>query len=236
MPDFIDNHIFVTGPEKDLGTFRQSHFACNKRTGRVEFDLGSIVPMPDVLRDIEGDSESDLALLALGADLDQTADPWSLTFDRVREFDWVKAAGIRSRQELLAHLNERTPAAVSAARKRVAAFQQTGYHDGHVWRLANWGVKWSPTSTFIVAQTPELLEFGFETPWCFPEPAFRRLGLIYPTLCFDITAANPDLGIGIQGHVLGDEVRLERMSMADIYDGCAGTSRFDETHEEEAPP
>ena len=232
MPDFIDNNVFVTGPTEDLRTFRRTHFLSRKRTGRVEFDLGSFIPMPDVLRRIEVDSESDLALVALGVELAQMADPWSLTLGRVLEFDWVKAAGIRSRQELLAHLERHAPAAVSSARKRVTASQKTGYYDGHSWRLANWGVKWGPTSTLIVAQTAELLEFRFETPWRFPESAFRRLGLIYPALCFDITATNPDLDIGVQGHVFGDDVSLEPISTADIYDGYAGAFRFDEMHEE----
>lgn len=206
MPDFIDNHVFVSGPVADLATFRQTHFVRRERTNRLEFDFETIIPVPEILDGTQSDTETDLALIALGVDLHSPAVAWPPAFEQILEFDWVKAANIRSRQNLLHYLQERAPAALAAAAKRIKAATDTGYHDRHAWRIANWGVKWGPSSTVILSDKPELLEFKFETPWSFPEPVFRRLGSIYPWLCFDIVATNPDLGVDTCVNVRGNKV------------------------------
>lgn len=235
MPDFMDSRVLVTGPALDLGTFHQSHFAYRQQSDSVEFQLGSIVPVPEEFRDVEVVPALTLALIALGADLEPTYDPLSAKFDDLRKFGWLKNTAIRSREELLAYLNETDREAVSAARERMEVFKQTGYYDGYAWRLEQWGVKWDATSTIIVAQKPNLLEFEFQTPWCFPEPVFRELGLIYPSLCFDITAVNPVLGMGLRGRIFGADVSLKQMRMPHTYDGNGETCRIEQIHEVETP-
>jgi hypothetical protein len=213
MPDFIDNHVFVTGPVEDLA-FRQTHFVRRERTNSLEFDFETIIPMPEILDGTQSDTETDLALIALGVDLHIPAVAWPPAFEQFLEFDWVKAANIRSRQDLVHYLQKHDPSVLAAAAKRIEAATVTGHHDRHAWRIANWGAKWGPSSTVILSDKPELLEFRFETPWSFPEPVFHRLGRLYPRLNFDIAATNSDLDVDLLSSVCGGEIVVRRAEVA----------------------
>lgn len=74
MANFVDSCILVTGSVTGLKTFPRSHLTPDRRIGRREFDLGSFIPVPGILRKIEVSSEPDLALLALGAEPSHPSD------------------------------------------------------------------------------------------------------------------------------------------------------------------
>lgn len=208
MANYCSSKIIVTGPKIELARFRRTCFVTDTEYGEVDFSLDSCVPEPECLREPEPAFDSDLALIALGVDPHEPGRPFALTLERVLGFEWASEAGIATRADLLAHLEKRSPEGVAAARRRMAAFAQTGFYDWRHWREVNWGTIRSPEWTEICVDEPNRLVFGFSTAWAFPDAAFRVLGAVHPELVFDIAALDIELRWAVIGLVKGTSMSL----------------------------
>lgn len=207
MPNYCDSNIIVTGPELELARFRQACFVTDEY-GQVNFSLDSFVPEPEDLYEPEPAFDSDLALIALGVDPVDPVPYVTLTLERVLAFEWAKEEGIVSRADFLAYLEKRSPEGVAAARRRLAAFEETGFYDWRHWRESNWGTVRSPEWTAILIDEPGHLVFRFSTAWSFPAPAFRVLGVLYPSLTFDIAGLDIEMRWAVIGMVKGTSMSL----------------------------
>lgn len=209
MPNYCGSNIIVTGPAADIARFREACFVTDDY-GRVEFSLDSFVPEPECLYESEPAFDADLALIALGVDPDEPVPYVTLTLERVLGFEWAREAGIVSRADLLAYLEENSPDGVAAAHRRLANFAETGFYDWRQWREANWGTIRSPEGTEIQVEEPGRLVFGFSTAWSFPDTAFRVLGVLYPNLTFDVAALVVELNHAMVGQVKGASMSLRQ--------------------------
>lgn len=235
MPNYCDSNIIVTGAEFELARFRQTCFVKDSY-GQLNFSLDSFVPEPKVLYEPEPAFDSDLALIGLGVDPADPVPYITLTLERVLGFDWAKEAAISSRDDLLAHIEKRSPEGVAAARRCLAAFAETGFYDWRHWREASWGTVRAPEWTAIWIDEPQRLVFRFSTAWSFPAPAFRVLGVLFPNLTFDIAGLDREAHWAVVGLVKGTSMSLKSAPDYEaVYVRVVG-ERDDETDMEEEEP
>jgi hypothetical protein len=216
MPNMCHSHIIVTGPADDLREFRNRCFVTDS-DDKIEFTFNAIIPMPEILEENLVHHHDALCLVALGADPGRIIGQ-RLSLEEALAVDWVEAAAIHSREELLAHLEKNEPAALAAAGKRLAAHLATGHPDWYSWRLENWGTKWPADLTEIMSERDGQFEFRFANPWAFPHPVFFELGDLYPDLSFEFVAIDPDTHEGSRGFVMGPVDFSETIPHADLYD------------------
>jgi hypothetical protein len=137
---------------------------------------------------------------------------------------------------LLAHIEKRSPEGVAAARRRLAAFVETGFYDWRDWREANWGTVRAPEWTAILVDEPQRLVFRFSTAWSFPAPAFRVLGILFPDLTFDIAGLDREAHWAVVGLVKGPSMSLRpALEYGAVYLRVVG-ERDDETDLEDEGP
>ena len=213
MPDMCHSRIAVTGPADEVRQFRDRCFVSNNNSS-LDFSFQAILPAPKILDQDGPVSHDDAALLALGADPKQIG--LYLTIEQVFAFDWAVAAGIRSREDLLAHLEKTDPESLIGARKCLIAMKETGHLDIISWRIEHWGTKWPASSTEILTDLVDHMEFRFATPWAFPQPVFSELGDLFPALRFEFIALDPDTRLGVHGYVMGQDEISKPIAESDI--------------------
>jgi hypothetical protein len=205
MPNHVTSKITVTGPEADVAAFKAlmirqepelygpHHEDPAKRgrpTGQIVtfFDFNGIIPMPAIINETTKSGDVGLWLFALGHTEDRLLaglpPPNPLTYP------WVVAAGITSRDELLAWLQANRPAGRAEAEKAIEAKKETGHQDWDSWSCANWGTKWNAYSFHLHEEAAGRLVYTHDTAWSFPEPIYEALAERFPSLriyvaCFD---------------------------------------------------
>jgi hypothetical protein len=216
MPNWVANKIIVTGPEADLAAFMQKHFRKDEEDGLV-LDFETVVPVPAVVEAMEGATDGELGLVALGLDLGGD-DPYRPTLAEVLSETWARDAGIRSRVALLAHLKEHRPEVLAAARKLIACHEAAGFTDWREWSLHHWGTKRDAGPADILFSDSEVIGFVFDTASSMPEPIFRALGILHPNLSFEIDAIDPGNGWAVTGEVAGPDARFDEADYREVYE------------------
>jgi hypothetical protein len=80
------------------------------------------------------------------------------------------------------------PKTLEDGRRSLAAFRETGHRDWYTWSIEHWGTKWGAYDYEQREALPGSFRFKFEAAWSFPEPIFRKLAEMYPTLVFRIAS------------------------------------------------
>lgn len=211
MPNHVAHRVHITGPQDRIDAFKALMFtskpevygAFHKKAGEPtgeivhEFEFEAIIPMPKILLEVTKGSELTLGLFALGV-RDQAH--FAGMFGTPLEYEWVKALGITTREELLAHLEKFRPEAVKQGRLAIRAQQETGFQDWYEWAIANWGTKWGAYSFAIVQDEPGHLEFTFDTAWSHPQPVFEKLGELFPDLAIEVQCFDEGWGFAGTGY------------------------------------
>lgn len=232
MPNWVANRIIASGPEADVALFIKRHFREHDEDGLI-LDFETVVPMPAVVRATEGATDGELGLVALGLDLGDGA-PYRQTLAKVLSEPWVRDAGIGSRAELLAHLEEHRPGVLTAAQALAACHEATGTIDWYEWSLRHWGTKWNSGPVDVLFSDSEVIGFTFDTASSMPEPIFRALGILYPNLSFEIDAIDPGDGWAVTGEVLGTDARFEEADYREVYELIYGDFPEDDDGEDES--
>ena len=184
MPNWMENHVQITGPAEDIGRFCITHIN-NDEDGELQLDFNSIIPMPTELE--ESQSGLDPYIWALGGDLYSPRD----LFRRLEmhaadatplDWPWIRKEGITSREELVHWAEIHRPEILTEARQAMECESVTGYRDWYDWQIHNWGCKWGCCE--FAWQSDDHTAFYMETPWSPPEPIFVKLIELFPTLTF----------------------------------------------------
>jgi hypothetical protein len=167
---------------------------------RPVFTCNSVIPKPAVLEGTQSGSEASVGIAALVGSV--------ITIDFTRE-RWLPPEVIAGwapyRHAELARqwLAENKPQALEEGRKCLAAVAETGYPDWFEWCTANWGTKWGTYDFAERERSDGRYVFKFESAWSFPEPVFRKLAEMHPSLAFDVIAYDEGSNFGCEGQFGG---------------------------------
>jgi hypothetical protein len=192
MPNRFLNIVNIKGSADELVRFRSTHFVPDEREDEGQnFDLNTIIPMPEALKDSECSIAVDDGLAVLGV-AKQHGWPslkemlnWPYWKGGDFEDPFFGPPAVATVEELRAHLLKQDPDCVAKAERFLALCEATGYGDWYAWSVANWGDKWNACRFRLCKDEPNELEFFFYTPWASPKPVFARLREMYPALTFN---------------------------------------------------
>lgn len=214
MPNHVKTVCTVTGPEAAVALFEASHFPTgtespSKPTRR--FDFGTIIPVP---ASIEATSDNVAAAGTFGelwhyalTGYEEPLDAWLQAMMPLASFldgFGMLPRAVRSREALLAWLEENQPAMRCVGELRVAAVAETGHPTWYQWNTACWGTKWNAYAYEFSSRADGRLVFEFETAWSFPAPIFEKLRERYPQLVFDVAVFDEGSCFAAEGTIGGD--------------------------------
>lgn len=207
MPNHVSTRCIITGPEDILRAFISRHITLDPAEDEeVSFDFATIIPRPAVVESVVASSTLDKGLVALGYDqhagLGRTIGPLAPLFKR-SVCDSQDYPGADTREKLRAHLEQHNPDVLANARRAARAIAETGYRDWYHWSIDQWGTKWNSYEFCVVSDAPCRYEFVFDTAWSFPEPIFRQLAILYPSLIFAVKCIDEGMAWGSRGEFNG---------------------------------
>jgi len=166
MPNWVMNHLEITGEEAELARFREFvagpvpedvEEGSSEEWGDSRFDFNKIKPMPAIL---DG-TISPVPVIGVA--------PWPAYEDP-----------------------ENMLKSIPATEEQIAEMERVGAFDWHTWRVNEWGTKWSAACVCVeVGVCPPSLIYEFETAWCVPYGIYEKLVEEFPTLRFDLHVADP---------------------------------------------
>lgn len=197
MPNHVTTICTVTGPEVDVVHFEATHFIAKEKG--PHFDFHTIVPMPASVKETSSDSLTEIAMLAFCA-----RSGCLVVFDSYSVLrDVVSGPRFRHADQIVAWLEKVHPKAIASAKQCFAAIIETGYGTWSEWSCANWGTKWGAYDFASRERAEGRLVFKFETAWSFPEPTFRKLAEMHPTLVFAVVSYDEGSNFACTGEFNG---------------------------------
>lgn len=235
MPNHVTTICTVTGPHADLEAFRNRHlpFSLTKDGQSQNFDFETVIPKPEVVKNTESSSESELGFMALIGDVIH------VDFMRYGNLHNILRGkvGYEHARVVREHLTKENPAALEKGRALARALAETGYLNWHEWSCACWGTKWNAYDFEERALSDGKLVFKFETAWSFPEPIFRKLAEMCPTLVFAVDSYDEGDWFGATGEFNGkNDYRANKdLATDEMYERVYGHPRekYDEDEEED---
>jgi hypothetical protein len=221
MPNYCENDLYVSGPDKDVRNFlADAHrtvidknddiFTPEHKRGipterEVLFDFNAFVPMPEDLN-IEASSEGDLGYAALtGKVYGKYSLGLSFYLDRYQ---------VRDRQALLGYLQKNNPKALELGEKFRRNIERYGAPHWYEWCIPNWGTKWNAGDVVIgdvhVGPRSSRVKIKFQTAWSPPLPVIYAASNKHPYVrlrleCFEMGAQYRGIYTCKGGLVLKDE-------------------------------
>lgn len=180
MPNHVTSRIVATGPVSDLCAFREMFDG-------EGLDFNRIIPMPELLRDTESSSVSEVGAILLLAKDQNPFGPSVLDGLYERDRKGVMECSTGRPKERVAAFLAQNPDYETKGRQKLRAIAETGYPSWYEWSIDHWGTKWGAYSPMMTDAAPEsgAVGFGFDTAWDFPTPIFEELARRFPTLSFD---------------------------------------------------
>ena len=186
MSNWMESEVHIIGPADEIARFRATHIRKDEN-GQDELDFETIIPMPPQLKDYAQEAPSNAYVWALGGELYAPSDTWrrigkSVLDETPLEWPWVRTLGVNSREGLLQWAEKNRADELADAKRAMEAERATGYRDWYDWQIDNWGCSCG-CSAFEWLSDDQTI-FYMMTPWTAPEPIFRRLVELFPTLTF----------------------------------------------------
>jgi hypothetical protein len=211
MPDFCFNHMTITGAVEEIARFKQTCIIGEGEDATLDFN--TVIPMPAMLQGSEVSSVVDDGLRVLGRGdlLDDKLPanfPRSLSLAEMLDFPWVKAASIQTVEELKTFLIERNPEIIPAAQRAIICHEQTGFLNWYDWSCANWGTKWNACEFHIERDEPTYFECSFDTAWGPPQPVWKKIGELFPTLEFELDGEETSSELAFTGSIRAGHLKL----------------------------
>mgnify|MGYP001486707916 CR=1 FL=1 len=132
-----------------------------------------IIPMPESLR---GTVEGTYSTMGY--------DAWHGDPSSILSYPWVKEAGVTTREELQAFLDQQSPEYRVQGDRAKAAEEATGSRSWYHWCLEHWGTKWNACHTSLQTTQEASVQLQFETAWSVPEPVLAALAERFPDVEF----------------------------------------------------
>ena len=196
MPNWMESEVQITGPVDEIARFRAAHIRKDE-DGDDELDFGTVIPMPPALENSEA-GMSDVYIWALGGELYSARDllrQFGLRSadDTPLDWPWLRGLGITTRGAFLRWAEANHPRELDVAKRAMELERATGYRDWYDWQLENWGCKWGCDE--FTWQSDDQTAFSMLTPWSAPEPIFKKLAELFPTLTFACHFVEEGMGV-----------------------------------------
>jgi hypothetical protein len=182
MPNWCYTAFTVTGPDEDIARFREAVRGSDD-SGETPFDFDRVIPMPS-------------ELLETTADFGTAYEVYYGDAERILERPWVKKIGIGTVEQLQEHFDA-DPKHRATAEQYKANTEKYGVPTWYEWRCAHWGTKWNACDAEVTDNGDGSLNVRFDTAWSFPFPIFEKLVPDFPTLDFEGSAYEPNVGFYI---------------------------------------
>jgi hypothetical protein len=184
----VTHRCTVTGPGKEIDRFIEKVIAKNDE-GEKYFDFNALIPRPESLNITSTSYDTEFFALGIesteGGMMGAIRQMMGKERETPLEYDWVKKAGIKTREELLAWLEANKPDSLKNACKAAENLEQYGHTDWYGWNTCNWGTKWNSYGFSEAERVNGTYEFSFETAWSPPVPIFEKLAEEFPELTFE---------------------------------------------------
>jgi hypothetical protein len=147
-----------------------------------------------------------------------------------RRFTWLPPEALagepyRHARQVRVWLAKNRPDALVKARLSLQCLVETGHPNWYEWSIDNWGTKWGAYDyAEVAAQVDGRFVFRFQTAWSFPEPIFRKLAEIYPTLTFAVISFDEGWRFACDGEFNGaNNYRCSKdLATANMYERVYG--------------
>jgi len=195
MPNNTENILVINGSKEDVEKIRNLILTLDE-DGELQMDFQKIYPIPKDLQVISG-SFGDEAYQCLHTENG---------YERYMAYEWVKEAGITTKEELIAFLEKRHESSKMPPNEfeetlswrelgdRYASnLEKYGAKNWYDWCVNNWGTKWNAYDTRVTDNSyDECLEVIFDTAWSPPIGVYEKLAEQFPKV--DIEAYWSDEG------------------------------------------
>ena len=239
MPNWCENELFVIGSEESLLRFEDQilHWE-NPETkgnkGEVVFDFNKVIPTPQEIEDVDDSFTLKAAYKILFESCGEQYPKVPMLLPDAQKFidSYSMAIAVRFNafvfQEAIA--TGKTIGELSFEYEKGALLirsnsEKYGCSNGHDWRIANWGTKWSAADAFLAQKlrnedkTKFVLNVDFKTPWAPPIPIVDKLALAFPDTEFGLIYF--ECGVGFKGvHRVMNSSIIKSMSAS--YSGNRG--------------
>ena len=170
MPNWCNNNLHVTGPEKDIKLFKAA--ACAPEQTYNDY------------RSHEGrwKIHDDIRLKAISQYLPEPGPTVVFSFH-----------GLYPVPEDY----RRFPYDCNRAREIGELVGEPRTQGGYSWEIENWGCKWGAAESYLNHVEPTYLSYAFDTAWAPPLEFLETVSSKWPTLSFEIDYAEP--GMGFEG-------------------------------------
>lgn len=234
MANYVTHRVIVTGPEVEIRRFRDKVIRPSKDDGLDCFDFETLVPMPESVRNTTSCTDSELGIEILtGKRKPSLVSPGAE--QSFLTFEWIREEGIHTIEQLRQYAEREFPKALEEGRKALAAYQETGFYDWDDWSETNWGTSCPAYHFWWVSQTPDRLEFLFDTKWDVPRRIFDKLASEFPALiievaCFDEGWRFAGRGILAKGRCV---ISIGKAT-ADLYEYVYGRTPEEDEEDDES--
>jgi hypothetical protein len=198
MPNHVSHILVAVGPAASIARLLSEEFlSIDGDVDRQCLDFNKLIPMPEELNITDGSDTS------LGLAITEATGAAKAHCDRklkdYRSYPWAVAAGITTREDLLAYAKDKCPTAIAAGRQAADNINKHGCATWYDWSIKNWGTKWNSYSFTIVRQAEEFCELRFDTAWSPPEPVLRELSKRLPDLVLHVCCYDEGGGFALSG-------------------------------------
>jgi hypothetical protein len=101
------------------------------------------------------------------------------------------------------------PEAVRASLDQTHGLQPGNpFPDWYEWRCENWGTKWNASAFYAETDEATCFACSFDTAWAPPEPVWRKLGEVFPTLEIDISGSCGESDYAFGGSIREGQLEL----------------------------
>ena len=177
--EHVTHFVTVTGPSDEIARFKREMIR-EGSDGYPYLDFNGVIKMPSCLHGTECTQDVEFWLVALGHDpLD--VNRFSKSARIWKQLLFVDSR-IKDRPSLRAWLENTWPNSRVKAEVCIKAERRTGYYFAERWASENWGTKWNAYAFCIMHDTPDKLEFQFNTAWCSPTPVLEAVHVEFPAL------------------------------------------------------
>jgi hypothetical protein len=149
----------------------------------LSIDFNKIIPMPDEIKTTESSSVVDNCIFYYLTMTDQGDAVGHILKSVCHSFEMFEGL----KQEKLDEM-------FSIGKKYVDIFKKHGAKDWYDWSVTNWGTKWNAYHTDIVYLDTCEAVITFNTAWSGVPYIINELSERYPSLTFDYTYADEDMG------------------------------------------
>lgn len=189
MPNNVTHFIEFSGPKEELSRLKEAILTTEDET--TYFDFDKILPMPEELNTVVGDS------LYVGMNLHgyiRVGTSWKYTYVGKEEslLYWSLSPETLNVQEFGDYLLTKWPDAHEKGEIGVSNFKKYGHVSWYSWRTENWGTKWNSYDYRLVEDSANRFSFQFDTAWSTPFPVLEQLIKRFPDI--DVSCTGFDEG------------------------------------------